>query len=222
MPCRSFFFAVAFSALLLQGCSAVRPKPPEHLIKSAGASATIYVVRRAWHIDIGFASSDLPPPLSALATGFPGVHYLLFGFGDRRYLQSKNKQLPNMLGALWPGAGLILMTALATTPAQAFGAGNLIALPVSAEQMRAAQASVWASIATRDGMAQSDGPGPYEGSTYWRATQDYSALHTCNTWAAEVLRAAGLPIRSSDVVFAGQLWKQTRRLAAPRRVSLAE
>jgi hypothetical protein len=203
MPCRSFFFAVAFSALLLQGCSAVRPKPPEHLIKSAGASATIYVVRRAWHIDIGFASSDLPPPLSALATGFPGVHYLLFGFGDRRYLQSKNKQLPNMLGALWPGAGLILMTALATTPAQAFGAGNLIALPVSAEQMRAAQASVWASIATR-------------------ATQDYSALHTCNTWAAEVLRAAGLPIRSSDVVFAGQLWKQTRRLAAPRRVSLAE
>ena len=27
----------------------------------------IYVVRRGWHIDVGFAASDLRPPLSALA-----------------------------------------------------------------------------------------------------------------------------------------------------------
>jgi hypothetical protein len=91
----------------------------------------------------------------------------------------------------------------------------VIALQVSAQQLRAAQASIWASLAIRDGAAQSDGPGPYEGSAYWRASQSYSGLHTCNTWAAEELRSAGLPVRSTGVIFAGQLWRQTRRISAP-------
>jgi hypothetical protein len=210
MPCRSVYIALALLALSLQGCMAVRPKPPDQ--SNAEPAAIIYVVRRAWHIDIGFAASELAPPLSSLADGFPGVNFLLFGFGDRRYLQSRSRRLPNMLGALWPGPGLLLMTALAATPAQAFGAREVIALPVTAQQLHAAQASVWASVSRRDGVALSDGPGPYDASAYWRANPRYSAFHTCNTWVAEVLKAAGLPIHSTGVILAGQLWEQTRRL----------
>jgi hypothetical protein len=54
--------------------------------------------------------------------------------------------------------------------------------------------------------------GPYEGSLYFSAIPQYSAFHTCNTWAAEGLSAAGLPVESAGVVFAGQLWGQVRRL----------
>jgi len=212
MPCRFVYIALAL-ALPLQGCMAVRPA--SSLPSSAEPTAVMYVVRRSWHIDIGFATSDLAPPLSSLAHGFAGAHFLLFGFGDRRYLQSKSKRLPNMLGALWPGPGLLLMTALAGTPAQAFGERHVIALRVNARQLHAAQAAIWASLALRGGAALSEGPGPYEGSAYWRANQSYSALHTCNTWAAEILRAAGLPVRTTGVVFAGQLWEQTRRINSP-------
>lgn len=211
MPWRSFCLSLLLLALCLEGCSAFQPKPP--LPHSAHPTAVIYVVRRAWHIDIGFATSDLVPPLSALAQGVAGAHFLLFGFGDRRYLQSRSKHLPNMLGALWPGPGLLLMTALAGTPTQAFGERSVIALLVEPQQLRAAQAAVWASVATLNDLPLSEGPGPYEGSAYWRANQNYSALHTCNTWAAEVLRAAGLPVRTTGVVFAGQLWAQTRRIS---------
>ena len=35
----------------------------------------------------------------------------------------------------------------------------------------------------------------------------------CNTWAAQVLKAAALPIHSAGVIFAGQLWGQVRHLA---------
>lgn len=216
MSCRSFSIVLVLFAISLEGCSTVRPRPPAPPVAApAPASAIIYVVRRSWHIDIGFASGDLSPPLDSSMANFPGTHYLLFGFGDRRYLHSKDKGLPNLLGALLPGPGLILMTALAATPAQAFGVREVIALPATADQLRAAQAAVWASLATRDGAVQSDGAGPYEGSAYLRASQRYSALNTCNTWAAQVLRAAGFPVRSRGVVFAGQLWRQTRRLAQP-------
>jgi hypothetical protein len=211
MPHRLACVVLVLLALPLPGCMAVRGAPSVPSV--APPTAVIYVVRRSWHIDVGFAAGDLTPALSSLAEGFPGVHFVLFGFGDRRYLQSRSKRLPNMLGALWPGPGLLLMTALTGTPAQAFSERAVIVLPVSAQQLRAAQASVQASLAMGNGAPLSDGPGPYEGSAYWRASEEYSAFHTCNTWAAEVLRAAGLPIRSSGVLFAGQLWRQTRRVS---------
>ena len=54
--------------------------------------------------------------------------------------------------------------------------------------------------------------GPYEESVYFLATQKYSAFHTCNTWGAEALRAAGFHVHTAGVIFAGQLWIQARRL----------
>jgi hypothetical protein len=205
---------VACVTVLLAACGAVRPTAPrESHDKLAQAAATIYVVRRDWHIDVGFATDELAPPLSALQQQFPGARYLLFGFGDRRYLESRNKRLPTLLAALWPGPGLILMTALTVSPARAFSDRQVIALPVSAVQLRAAQAAVWATLSTSQDNVQSDGPGPYQGSLYLSVRANYSALHTCNTWAAEILRAAGLAVHSAGVIFAGQLWRQVQRVA---------
>ena len=168
----------------------------------------IYVVRRSWHIDIGFAAADLQPPLNGLTAKFPGARYLFFGFGDRRYLEAKHHTAPVLMSALWSGRGLILVTALASTPQQAFGADQVIALPLPQAGVDDLQAFVAKSI----GDLTSDIAGPYEGSLYFSAVPKYSAIHTCNTWAAEGLKTGGLPVHSAGVVFAGQLWTQLRRL----------
>ena len=215
---------------------------------ATGASATdtitLYVARRGWHIDIGFAVDDLQGPMSSLAAKFPGARYLFFGFGDRRYLLAKHHAVPATLAALWPGAGLVLLTALRATPAEAFGAAHVRQLKVPAQQAAASQTFIWSSLRLREGgpsapgaegppvdsvegraaagverppAASADdvvsyGAGPYEGSLYLAARPRYSALHTCNTWAAETLQAAGLPVRSRGVVFAGQLWRRVSKL----------
>jgi hypothetical protein len=59
--------------------------------------------------------------------------------------------------------------------------------------------------------------GPYEGSLYYSAVPTYSAVHTCNTWVAEALKAGALHVHTAGVVFAAQLWSQLRSLdtAAP-------
>jgi hypothetical protein len=191
--------------------------PPESAAEAPARSALIYVVRRSWHIDIGFAADDMNLPLQSLTKEFPQVRYLFFGFGDRRYLLSKSSAGPTLLLALWPGRAMLLATALESEPQAAFGAPHVIALTVTAQQALDAQAFIWQTLdrQTSDSgieTVNSYAAGPYEGSWYFSATPTYSALHTCNTWAAEALKAAGLPIHSTGVVLAGQLWTQVRHL----------
>jgi hypothetical protein len=187
--------------------------------------AVIYVARRGWHVDIGFAAADLEPPLKSVLDEFPGAQYLFFGFGDRRYLLARHRNAPVLLAALWPGRGMILATGLTSSPAAAFGAPHVVALAVTVRQASAAQDYVWHSLETAAGdtAAGSDpqavdkpvksyAAGPYEGSLFFTAVPKYSALHTCNTWAAEALVAASLPIHSGGIIFAGQLWKRVLQL----------
>jgi hypothetical protein len=176
------------------------------------APATIYVARRGWHIDIGIAATDLSVPLSQAGALLPGSRYVFFGFADRHYLLAKNHDAPVLLSALFPGAGIVLTTGLANTPAEAFGATHVITLSVSADQMRALQAFIWRSLRTQDDVLKVYHEGPYDGSVYFLATRKYSAFHTCNTWGAEALRAAGFHMHTAGVIFAGQLWRQARRL----------
>jgi hypothetical protein len=182
--------------------------------------AVIYVARRGWHVDIGFSAADLKPPLKSVLDEFPGAQYLFFGFGDRRYLLARHRNAPVLLAALWPGPGMILATGLTSPPAAAFGAPHVVALAVTARQASDAQDFVWHSLDTASGSdpqavdkpVKSYAAGPYEGSLFFTAVPKYSALYTCNTWVAQALAAAALPIHSEGVIFAGQLWKRVLRL----------
>jgi hypothetical protein len=175
-------------------------------------SSTLYVARRGWHIDIGMAAADLLPPLNQAATPLPGSRYVFFGFADKHYLLAKNPSGPALLSALFPGAGILLATGLTNSPAQAFGAAHVIALTVSADQLHALQSFVWRSLRTHDEVLEVYRNGPYQDSVYFLATHKYSAFHTCNTWGAEALRAAGFRVQTAAVIFAGQLWIQAQRL----------
>lgn len=174
---------------------------------------TMYVVRRGWHIDVGFAAADLVEPLDFAREQFPDARFFAFGFGDRRYLHARNPAFRNMLAALWPGDGLILVTALNGTPQQAFGDSQVVELTLTATQTMQAQRRITASLSLQDGRPQSDGPGPYEGSAYWRSSRRYSAAFTCNTWAGQVLASGGLSLPVHGVIFAGQVWRPVLRLA---------
>jgi hypothetical protein len=193
----------------------------QQALRSAGTSTVLYVVKRKWHVDIGFAVTDLQPPLASLRADFPAAHFLLFGFGDRHYLLDKDRGLGGMLAALWPGPGLMLATGLTTTAQQAFGADAVIEVALSDAQARAMQAFIWRTLAPSDALASPLRAGPYEGSWYYSASVRYSALHTCNTWAAEALQAASLPVHSVGVELSGQLWSQVRPLDAWQRADPA-
>ncbi len=201
----------AATLMLLSACSSLQERRP--IAPGASASSTqstIYVIRRSWHIDVGFAADELVPPLVAVRAEFPGVNYLSFGFGDRHYLLHKHGL--SMLAALWPGPGLVLATGLRATPEEAFGQNEVVRLSVSGAQLSDLQQFLWRTLSAHDGRVAPLQPGPYSGSLYYDSSQRYSAVHTCNTWAAEALKSAGLSIRSTGVEFAGELWVQVIHL----------
>ena len=181
-------------------------------ISSMAESSILYVARRGWHIDIGMAAADLSPPLAQAAADLPGARFVFFGFADKHYLLAKNHDGPVLLSALFPGAGILLTTGLTNSPAEAFGAAHVIALTVPQDQMRALQAFIWRSLRTQDDLLKVYREGPYQGSVYYLAAPKYSAFHTCNTWGAQALRAAGFRVRTAGVVFAWQLWAEARHL----------
>jgi hypothetical protein len=176
------------------------------------ATHTVYVARRGWHIDVGFATQDLREPLRSITRNFPEAKFVFFGFGDMHYLaDEKNQHGPAMIAALWPGKGIILVTTLQTSPSEAFGSSQVIALNATETQLQATQEYIWNSLTVAPQGVDVYRAGPYEGGYYFLATPKYSAFHTCNTWAAQTLRAAGFPIRARGVLFAHQLWSQVRR-----------
>jgi len=199
---------------LLEGCAGMAQRGEQESALRAQPQTIIYVARRGWHIDIGFDVSDLGTPLAAVAADFPGARYVFFGFGDRHYLLARNKSFPSLLAALWPGAGMMLATGLIAAPEEAFGAQHVVRLKVSAAQAQGTRDFVWGSFVNADGAVSFYAKGPYDGSLYYSAIPIYSAAYTCNTWAAEALRATGLPIHSVGVVFAAQLWSQVRSIDA--------
>jgi hypothetical protein len=182
------------------------------VVACAADSSNIYVARRGWHVDIGLSTDDLAAPLDTIAADLPGAHYVFFGFADKHYLLAKHHNPPVLLRALWPGDGIMLVTGLALAPGEAFGEKHVISLGLDAEEMHALQSFIWKTLRTQGDSVNVYQTGPYEGSVYYLAAPKYSAVHTCNTWAAEALRAAGFHVHTAGIVFAGQLWSQASRL----------
>jgi len=190
---------------LLAACAAV----PRDESAAGGEATAVYVIHRGWHTDIAFAAPDLHGPLAGVAHDLAGANYLVIGFGDRRYLEARDRGPWVQMLALWPGQGLMLATGLRATPQQAFGADQVVELRLSPQRAQAIEAFVWRSFrADAEGAVRSEAPGPYGGSRFYPASPRYSALHTCNSWTAEALQAGGVPVHSGGVIFSWQLWSQ--------------
>ena len=176
-------------------------------------------MRRGWHTDIGFDAALLGEAVDA---DFPGARFIVVGFGERHYVLSRDKTLVEALQALWPGPGLNLMTGLKDSPESAFGPDQVLRFAVTAEQAAAAADFVLRGLSRyQRGTGQFAAPrpyarGPYEGSLFYATTTPYAGFHTCNTWTAEALRAGGIPVRSTGVLFASQVWDQAAELQTAR------
>jgi len=159
------------------------------------------------------ATADLQPVLQPVSAAFPGSRYLLFGFGNRHYLLRRDAV--SMAAAFWPGPGLMMVMSLESAqPEDAFGTENVVRLALTPQQMSSLQSFIARSFAAHAGAPVRVAPGPFEGSAFYQSVQRCSVLHTCNTWAAAALKAAQLPVGSSGVEFAWQLWHQVQHLAS--------
>jgi len=200
--------AIALLVTLLPGCAT-----STQATASDAPATAIDVVERDWHTDVCIRTEDADARLMRLVVGYNGSHFLCFGFGDRHYLLSRERGPMTLLSALLPGAGAILLTVLRDTPAAAFGADNVVRLGVSEQGITQLREFLANAVQTDgSGAPVGLGDGPYPGGLYFGATAQYDGFYTCNTWTADALRTAGIPIHG-PVLFADGIMRQIRPAA---------
>jgi uncharacterized protein (TIGR02117 family) len=169
----------------------------------------VYVIAESWHTELALPVAEISGALAPLMAAFPGAPYLIFGWGARDYYMARNPGLGDLLRAAVPGPAVMLVIPLGVRPTAYLGPGNAWAIPLSREGAADLPQFLWDSVAkNRVGIPLRVGDGPYPRSVFYAAKGTYDASNTCNTWTAEALHAAGLPVTAAGVVFAGQLVDQ--------------
>ncbi len=207
---------VAALALLLLCCnvSGCAWSPVEPYAGNAPKHQTLYVIAGGWHTEIGLPAAAMSGPLAALRDAMPDARYVVFGWGQRDYYMAPNPGLGDFLAAGFPGPSVVLVIPLTQAPAEFFGSTNVYAIPVSDDGLERLAQFLWGYI-EQDAQhhPRRIGDGPYTGSIFYASTGTYSLSNTCNTWTAEALRVAGVPVSANGVVFASGVTGQVERIA---------
>ena len=203
------FLSVAVVAILcgFVGCTPTTRVQP--FAGSAPQTDVIYVISGGWHTELGLSLEAVSDPLAALKPDFPGARYLVFGWGARDYYMAKKADIGDLLRAAASGPAVMLVISLQISPEGFFGASNVFVLPAAREGIQRLSEFLWDYLAVdKEGPPRRIGAGPYPQSVFYASTGTYNLGHTCNTWTAEALRVAGLPVSAAGVVFAGQVLHQ--------------
>jgi uncharacterized protein (TIGR02117 family) len=205
-------FALAIG-LLLSACAPTGVVPPP---LPGPRTERVYVVARGWHTEIVLPQAALGPLLAGLQPAASGAPYLSFGWGARDYYMSPDPGLADALRASMPGPAVMLVIPLFVSPGDfAAAGGEAIALDITREGMARLRQFLWRSFAKDEAAKPRPvGVGLYPQSLFYAATGTYDLGHTCNTWTAAAVAAAGLPLDPAGIVFAGQLVDRLRPLAA--------
>jgi hypothetical protein len=198
---RATLAAVTLLALAAAGCATpalyCRPPPP--------SQGVVYVLSRGWHTEIGLAADRLAGPLGIFRTAYPGAQYLMFGYGKRTFLTAPPDNIREYLLGPVPGPAVIEAVALRASPPEAYGTRGMVTLSLPPGGAARLSAFLWQTLAHDSaGHPRLVGPGRFPGSQFYAAVHTYSLAYTCNTWVADALHAAGLPLDADAVVFSGQ------------------
>jgi uncharacterized protein (TIGR02117 family) len=209
---RAQTLAWLFCLAAVCGCAAGRPATESDAEET---HHRIWVAASGWHAAIVLSRPDVAATrLLPEAADFPSARYLEFGWGDRRYYTAEDKSLGLALAAaLAPSPSVLHVAGFSQEPESIYEKEKLLSLELTAAEWRRLLQSISADVERR-GAARAEplSEGLWPDSRFYAARGDFHFFNTCNTWVAEKLRAAELPVASYGVITAGDLMT---RLGAP-------
>jgi uncharacterized protein (TIGR02117 family) len=204
---------VLLNLLLVVGCSASNspPLPPED-----PPGMPVYLINLGWHTGLAVRPADIPPRYWPEREDFPDVAYIEVGWGDYDFYQSRGFDLWLMLKAgLFPNPSVLHVVGLTEPPGRVFASAEVVRIDLSVHDFERLIAFIDDTFDRGDGQrAPVIGPGHYAISFFYPAEGRFHMLNNCNTWVAEALHAARVPVVPFFAVTAGSLMAQAREFAA--------
>lgn len=177
------------------------------------APRTIYVLSHGWHTGIAVRQSDVPENVWPERTDFVGKRYLEVGWGDEAFYRAAEVTFGMVLRAAFtPTRSVLHVVGFDAPVEQFFSRSEVIAVQVTHQDFLNLLGYIDDSVARKDeAVASALGPGVYGTSRFYPANGTYSLIYNCNTWVADALREAGLPVESRHSGTAGGLMRQVRQ-----------
>ncbi len=166
-----------------------------------GCTATVGFIKQGWHTGLVLSATELKGPIHALTHWFPAAPYVEIGWGERPFYTSRHPGILMGLRALFPSPSVLYVEALRHGPR----GPHLLWREISTRGL--AHLQQFLGRAFRHGPHGTLEPLPSrqtDAGLFFRAHGTYDAFHTCNTWTIAALHHAGLPVRSTGIIFADQ------------------
>lgn len=214
MPGR--FLLAALIGALAALWSLTRPGDPALFPASQEAGVTVYLLDNGFHTDLAVPRAALMGGGGALAEATASLapgDWVLVGWGDAKFYVDQSPvsgRLADGARALFkPGnAAVVMLAPVATDPARRFRPEDRQALTLSQAGMAGLRARVQASLATdaagRPILATAR---PGDDARFFESRETFWVGRMCNHWTADLLSAAGLPIRPWRTLTSGEVMR---------------
>ena len=206
-------FPVFVVALLLaSGCAP--PLTELQLGAQAENARNIFVVNYGWHTSIVIKKGDIDSSALPELRDFPDAEYVDIGWGDWDYYQAPDPGPGLALkAAFWSRRSVLHVMGFNEAVENYFSGSEIVRIPLSDKAFRMLIEFVAAAFLRPDGAGPVPGlRGLTPNSRFYPATGRFHLFRTCNTWVAEALHAAALPIAPVYAFTAGNLSYQVKRV----------
>ena len=171
---------------------------------------TAFIVHNSWHAAIVLTRSDLGLDDLPELSDFPDAKFIEFSWGDQDYFPDPNSGIWAALrAAFWSSGSVLHLVGFNEYVGQFYRGAEIFELRLApaAQQQLIHFISQTFARANSSSRAQAS-PGLFPYSRFYPASAKFSVLRTCNTWVAEALASASLPISPGTVLTAGSLASQ--------------
>lgn len=170
----------------------------------------VFVVHDSWHAAVVLRKSDIPVDSVPELLDFPNAEFIEFSWGDRDYFPDPDAGVFTAIkAAFWSSGSVLHLVGFSGNIRSFYRSGEVVELRLTAQahERMIDYISDTFSRPQPKGRAQAHA-GLFAYSRFYLATRKFSLLKTCNTWVAEALKSAGLPISPINVITADSLATQ--------------
>lgn len=212
-----YLSSVAFLPVLLVGLflasGCARPLTELQLGAQGENARNIFVVNYGWHTSLVLKKSDILSGALPEIGDFPDAEYVDIGWGDWDYYRAPDPGLGLALkAAFWSSRSVLHVIGFKAAVENYFSGSEIVQITLSDEAFRLLIGFVSGAFSRPEAMKPVPGlRGLAPNSHFYPATGQFHLFRTCNTWVAEALGAAGLPITPVYAFTAGNLSYQVKQ-----------
>lgn len=181
---------------------------------AAGETAvTVHLLDNGFHTDLAVPRAALVEGGGALARALdrtPSGDWILVGWGDARFYVDQSpiqNRLPDGARAFFaPGnASVVMLDPYRGDPARLGASERRRTLHLSPQGFAALRARLEASLAEPNGEPVLTAARAGDDARFFASTETFWVGHLCNHWTAELLYAAGVPVRPFRSIVSAEL-----------------